>query len=95
MHAPKWKLFSALWVVTVILWILPYVVQRFGGLNVKDAFSGYPWNFSPFYAVGLFGGAFLSNRAVAIVLPALVYACLLYTSPSPRDGLLSRMPSSA
>ena len=25
----------------------------------------------------------------------LVEACLLYTSPSPRDGLLSRMPSSA
>ena len=23
------------------------------------------------------------------------YFCLLYTSPSPRDGLLSRMPSSA
>ena len=26
---------------------------------------------------------------------ALVSVCLLYTSPSPRDGLLSRMPSSA
>ena len=25
----------------------------------------------------------------------LLYGCLLYTSPSPRDGLLSRMPSSA
>ena len=24
-----------------------------------------------------------------------LYVCLLYTSPSPRDGLLSRMPSSA
>ena len=24
-----------------------------------------------------------------------ISACLLYTSPSPRDGLLSRMPSSA
>ena len=24
-----------------------------------------------------------------------VNGCLLYTSPSPRDGLLSRMPSSA
>ena len=24
-----------------------------------------------------------------------VHSCLLYTSPSPRDGLLSRMPSSA
>ena len=30
--------------------------------------------------------------------PALlddIKVCLLYTSPSPRDGLLSRMPSSA
>ena len=26
---------------------------------------------------------------------SLFAACLLYTSPSPRDGLLSRMPSSA
>ena len=26
---------------------------------------------------------------------APVYACLLYTSPSPRDATLSRMPSSA
>ena len=25
----------------------------------------------------------------------LIMGCLLYTSPSPRDGLLSRMPSSA
>ena len=32
------------------------------------------------------GGAALSMRSVT---------CLLYTSPSPRDGLLSRMPSSA
>ena len=28
-------------------------------------------------------------------LGACANACLLYTSPSPRDGLLSRMPSSA
>ena len=31
------------------------------------------------------------ERLVAV----LGYGCLLYTSPSPRDGLLSRMPSSA
>ena len=30
-----------------------------------------------------------------IVAFTLLYICLLYTSPSPRDGLLSRMPSSA
>ena len=27
--------------------------------------------------------------------PRVAIGCLLYTSPSPRDGLLSRMPSSA
>ena len=27
--------------------------------------------------------------------PEYFWGCLLYTSPSPRDGLLSRMPSSA
>ena len=31
------------------------------------------------------------ERGITIKLQA----CLLYTSPSPRDGLLSRMPSSA
>ena len=37
----------------------------------------------------------------AVVAPVLMvvsvwfWVCLLYTSPSPRDGLLSRMPSSA
>ena len=34
---------------------------------------------------------------IGMLLPAVqqVRDCLLYTSPSPRDGLLSRMPSSA
>ena len=30
-----------------------------------------------------------------LVVADTVCSCLLYTSPSPRDGLLSRMPSSA
>ena len=43
-------------------------------------------------------------RNFAIALAFMVFGavgvtaqntCLLYTSPSPRDGLLSRMPSSA
>ena len=29
------------------------------------------------------------------MVAATLKSCLLYTSPSPRDGLLSRMPSSA
>ena len=34
-------------------------------------------------------------EAVGLYDVAHLYPCLLYTSPSPRDGLLSRMPSSA
>ena len=35
------------------------------------------------------------NNNELIARPAVTNVCLLYTSPSPRDGLLSRMPSSA
>ena len=35
---------------------------------------------------------FLTDLARQSGIPSI---CLLYTSPSPRDGLLSRMPSSA
>ena len=34
-------------------------------------------------------------RITSMLILVLFYLCLLYTSPSPRDGLLSRMPSSA
>ena len=36
----------------------------------------------------------LADEILAYSLERLK-SCLLYTSPSPRDGLLSRMPSSA
>ena len=37
----------------------------------------------------------LKDTMLAKGWPTLRGSCLLYTSPSPRDGLLSRMPSSA
>ena len=38
----------------------------------------------------------VARWSVAIIsLSPVIGICLLYTSPSPRDGLLSRMPSSA
>ena len=54
---------------------------------------------------GFFAGFFGIGGGI-ITVPCLFYIfgsvgidksfiCLLYTSPSPRDGLLSRMPSSA
>ena len=38
---------------------------------------------------------FTSGATEANNLALLGHACLLYTSPSPRDATLSRMPSSA
>ena len=37
----------------------------------------------------------ISDRGYVLVTGENKYACLLYTSPSPRDATLSRMPSSA
>ena len=34
------------------------------------------------------------NKIIGLI-DEWILCCLLYTSPSPRDGLLSRMPSSA
>ena len=37
----------------------------------------------------------IANGATIEAVAEGLIGCLLYTSPSPRDGLLSRMPSSA
>ena len=55
----------------------------------------------PHFSSGLDISAFLANDNAAPEgsrpdpKEKRVKGCLLYTSPSPRDGLLSRMPSSA
>ena len=43
------------------------------------------------------GGAavFLSSEEAEYITGKMLYICLLYTSPSPRDRTRSRMPSSA
>ena len=40
-------------------------------------------------------GTTKASQVRARKAPNTPNTCLLYTSPSPRDGLLSRMPSSA
>ena len=70
--------------------------------NFENNFNTYV-----FYLVLFFFGSVLMRSAGCIVndiadrnydkkvLRTKNRPCLLYTSPSPRDGLLSRMPSSA
>ena len=52
--------------------------------------------FTLFQALGLTGTlAPVIITHLVITVPIMVYICLLYTSPSPRDLSTSRMPSSA
>ena len=47
------------------------------------------------FNVGLIGELRLNEFLDVRLEPGLLYTCLLYTSPSPRDLSTSRMPSSA
>ena len=57
--------------------------------------------YTMYWLAGVYDVPILLAAVAAIGLVAImgllvhVLICLLYTSPSPRDGLLSRMPSSA
>ena len=72
----------------------PDLKDRLVGINrvAKTTKGGRTFSFSAIVIVGdekgKVGHGLGKSREVAT-------ACLLYTSPSPRDGLLSRMPSSA
>ena len=59
-----------------------------------DAFA-IPWDHLEVYAFPVY--AFPPIAVLRLVINRVLSSnhCLLYTSPSPRDGLLSRMPSSA
>ena len=60
--------------------------------------SGAPYHIEAEYdpnSTEAIGGGFYQTECAAIVYDKWYSPCLLYTSPSPRDGLLSRMPSSA
>src|SRR5665647_1588203 len=55
-------------------------------------FAGHPI-IATAYVLGCCGDIKLTEAITPVVFEQNV-GCLLYTSPSPRDGLLSRMPSS-
>ena len=74
-------------------------IREYGQVSIGDLYdlAGMTCNFTDNkYGWKDLTGAYIKNvpGGYSIVFPKPV-PCLLYTSPSPRDGLLSRMPSSA
>ena len=82
------KSFTLIIWVFVFFWIVaagfPFLWTMWGSFKVQgDFFSKADWGYT------------ISGLRTQIETGSSFTGCLLYTSPSPRDGLLSRMPSSA
>src|SRR5680860_219215 len=73
---------------------LAKLAQRLG-FDLPDPLAGHPEMPADLFKGP--GAAVIEpiSHVQYVPLPIGKCACLLYTSPSPRDGLLSRMPSSA
>lgn len=63
-----------LFAFTFVWRILPYTLEAFDVMKIDPGTTWYPWNFSPFMAVCLFGGACLSDRRWAFTGPLVVFA---------------------
>ena len=97
------KIGSHIGAITTILLIFTTAVvgiyyAKHEGLNtLKSGFAQLKRNEPPTFEI--ISGAAIAFAALLLILPGfatdVIGFCLLYTSPSPRDGLLSRMPSSA
>ena len=70
-----------------------------GKAAAKRKFKVYPSAYANMYGSAVCSGKVTpggkKKRKKAMGGGMMDMSCLLYTSPSPRDGLLSRMPSSA
>ena len=93
----KWALTIFMLIVGVIC-ITPFIFMVSSSFKVSGEVMKFPWHLIPESPtiqnfIGLFtNGIYNFQKWYA---NTIVMTCLLYTSPSPRDGLLSRMPSSA
>ena len=76
----EWPEKAEMWIGIVAATLILQLVFYFGGLYEKQVRLGQRMWFS---------------HVAAMTLIGLLIICLLYTSPSPRDRSLSRMPSSA
>ena len=80
--------------------LLPYERILCGNMANGERFETYAIAAEPGSGQIVLNGATArlgkpGDRLTIMSFAEVDVACLLYTSPSPRDGLLSRMPSSA
>ena len=72
MYRPRLWFLVALLVYSVAMRLLPYVLYQFG-VSIDPETTAYPWNFSPLYAICLFGGACFADRRWAFAIPLAAF----------------------
>ena len=68
MTQPKTPFLISLLVYTAILRMLPYLLMNCE-IHTDMSVLYYPWNFNPLAAACLFGGAYLADRRLALLVP--------------------------
>ena len=96
-NGPVWLgVYTKAMMINRLLTICAAVAVSAAGTSLAQAQQGYyPVPPAPIYAPApgpYVPGGYAVDERRGVGVPDY---CLLYTSPSPRDGLLSRMPSSA
>ena len=69
---PRGPIIGLIFGYMLLVRLFPYVLYKFG-MQLDPNISYYPWNFSPVFAVCLFGGAVFRDRRLAVMLPLGIF----------------------
>ena len=85
----------SVWPALLLVVLAPAAVMVVLQLGPAEALDPISFNLSSYLALGALGLYLWARPIDRDTTVRLLLACLLYTSPSPRDRTRSRMPSSA
>jgi hypothetical protein len=73
MLRPRPAVLGIILLVSVVVRLLPYILRRLFDMNIDPGVTTYPWNFSPFPAICLFGAAYLPRKSWAYLVPLAAF----------------------
>jgi len=81
---PRLSVILALLAVGLAARLIPYVLAQFG-MALEPGNTTYPWNFSPFLPICLFGGAMFARTRTAYLVPFAAWLSATSASGRCRD----------